>query len=318
MCGHDLFNDNAVSWFIEIPILDQLQTLFRRKHFYSSLSHHLSRNTSDTISDIYDGNLYKEFCKSHDSCSSEFNISFMWYTDVVPLFKSSKVSMWPLFFVINELPYEKRFLKENMVYAGIWVGEGKPIMNSFMKPFHDTLEKLKGGFSVEVPNTEVVLTVKASLLFGSCDLPAKCQMLNMIQFNGAYGCAHCLQTGKSVSTGSGHTWVYPYNVENPCGPKRTTERFHECAKQAYYSGKVVEGVKGPNFLSLTGFDLVRGTGIDYMHTVLLGVTRKVLSLWFASSNSKEIFSLSKYVKYVDRRLFKYSTTKIYHTYSQKY
>ena len=47
------------------------------------------------------------------------NISFMWYTDGVPLFKSSKISIWPLFLSINELPYQDRIKQENMLFAGL-------------------------------------------------------------------------------------------------------------------------------------------------------------------------------------------------------
>ena len=36
------------------------------------------------------------------------------------------------------------------------------------------------------------------------------------------------------------------------------------------------------------FDIVQGNSIDYMHSVLLGVVRKIMKLWFDSSNhSKE-------------------------------
>ena len=40
--------------------------------------------------------------------SSPDNISFLINTDGVPVFKSSKVSIWPLYLIINELPYGKR------------------------------------------------------------------------------------------------------------------------------------------------------------------------------------------------------------------
>lgn len=34
---------------------------------------------------------------------------------------------------------------------------------------------------------------------------------------------------------------------------------------------MVNGIKGPTFLTGTGCDLICGTARDYMHTVLLGV-----------------------------------------------
>ncbi|KAH3702687.1 hypothetical protein DPMN_077713 [Dreissena polymorpha] len=41
---------------------------------------------------------------------------------------------------------------------------------------------------------------------------------------------------------------------------------------------------------------------EYMHGVLLGTTKKLLSLWFQKSFSKEIFYLGKHVAEIDRRL----------------
>ena len=43
------------------------------------------------------------------------------------------------------------------------------------------------------------------------------------------------------------------------------------------------GVKGRSvlhLLRLPEFDVIKGCPVDYMHCVFLGVTRKLLSLWF--------------------------------------
>ena len=36
----------------------------------------------------------------------------------------------------------------------------------------------------------------AALLACSCDLPARVLVMNIMQFNGFYGCSHCVQKGK--------------------------------------------------------------------------------------------------------------------------
>jgi len=55
------------------------------------------------------------------------------------VFKSSKVSIWPLFLVINELPYKKRMAKENMIFADLWFGDKnlpwQPLSNPFTMNF---------------------------------------------------------------------------------------------------------------------------------------------------------------------------------------
>jgi len=45
--------------------------------------------------------------------SNPNNISFSWYTDGIPVFKSSKLALWPLYLTINELPFEERKKREN-------------------------------------------------------------------------------------------------------------------------------------------------------------------------------------------------------------
>ncbi|XP_028408833.1 uncharacterized protein LOC114531425 [Dendronephthya gigantea] len=71
----------------------------------------------------------------------------------------------------------------------------------------------------------------------------------------------------------------------------------------------VNGVKGPSWLSqLSHFDLVNSIAIDYMHGVLLGTQKLLLTLWFSSKFSKTQFSISSKVQLVDARLRQISPT----------
>jgi len=47
----------------------------------------------------------------------------------------SLVYIWPLYFIINELPY---------IIAGLWFGESKPNMNAYLKPIVKELIALHG------------------------------------------------------------------------------------------------------------------------------------------------------------------------------
>ena len=124
-------------------------------------------------------------------------------------------------------------------------------------------------------------------------------MCNSMQYNGEYGCWKCLLPGKTVKTGQwGHARAFPFNEEDPQGPLRTDELTLQHAKEALkqqMAGKsryVVNGVKGFSWFSiLQHHDIVRGTAIDYMHGVLLGVQKLLLNLWFRNTHSKEEFSL---------------------------
>ena len=77
---------------------------------------------------------FKKLSEKEGLLSCPDNVSFLMNTDGVPVFKSSKVSIWPLYLVINELNYSKRMANENMIFAGLWFGEKKPAMWTFLKP----------------------------------------------------------------------------------------------------------------------------------------------------------------------------------------
>ena len=305
-CKSDL-NDSEkpLSYFIEIPLAIQLQSMFKRKYFHEHLLHKFRRSKSspNNIEDIYDGCLYKEQVKN-GFLKDKNNISLMWYTDGIPLFKSSKFSIWPVYFSINELPFKLRICTDNMLFGGLWFGDSKPVMSTFLKPFHETLNNLYSkGVDVDCNYCKSNHNVKGIVLSGTCDLPARCIVYNMNQFNAEYGCLKCKQPGRVVSVGKGHTRVYPFDRQHVDGPYRNHEEFKSHGSKAVKEQKHVFGCKGPSWFSyLPNFDEIRGTAVDYMHGVLLGVVRKLLTLWFDSSHSKEPYSLSKCVNLIDKRL----------------
>ena len=63
------------------------------------------------------------------------------------------------------------------------------------------------------------------------------------------------------------------------------------------------GVKGYSwFMFIPGFDIIKGIAVDYMHCVLLGVTKTLMTLWFDKSHTAEFWNISKRVEEVDRHL----------------
>lgn len=62
------------------------------------------------------------------------------------------------------------------------------------------------------------------------------------------------------------------------------------------------GVKGISFLmSFPKFDLIKGTGIDYMHCVLLGVVKM---LWIDLDHKNEQWSLRSHIDVLNDRINK--------------
>lgn len=182
-----------VSYFINISIKDQLQTFYRRPGFFHSLQWRFQRikKNLNNYEDIYDGRVYKNFCRPRKFLYNPHNISFTWNTDGVKLFKSSNFEIWPVYLSINELPLTHRMRKENSLLVGLWFGNREPLPSLFLDPICDELDDLKNGVNFEVPDRNNIVTVKGRVICGTCDLPAKALFLHMKQYNSEWGCQKC-------------------------------------------------------------------------------------------------------------------------------
>ena len=66
-----------------------------------ALQKRFDRKPTDAIEDIYDGEGYR---KHSHFLSHPASISLMLNTDGVAIYRSSSVSIWPVWVVVNELP----------------------------------------------------------------------------------------------------------------------------------------------------------------------------------------------------------------------
>ena len=119
--------------------------------------------------------------------SNPANLSLLRNADDVPILKSSNYSIWPLYFSINELPYEHRMPKHNILLGGLWFGDAKPNMHDFLQPIIKVLQRFEDGIIVEVWGMTAPILSKIIILAGTSDLPAKSLILNNREFNGFNG-----------------------------------------------------------------------------------------------------------------------------------
>lgn len=82
------------------------------QEFQEDIKHRFQRkkNSDEDISDVYDGHLYSKLFEDNGPLSRLENLSLKFNTDGVSVFKSSGASVWPVYFQINELPPNKRYL----------------------------------------------------------------------------------------------------------------------------------------------------------------------------------------------------------------
>lgn len=275
------------NYFVTMSIGEQLKNILDDDDLKKHIK--LNRNTSDLVSDIYDGILYKK-----QQCNS---LSLNMNCDGLPIFKSG-VSLWPIQLVLNELPPKLR--KRNIILAGLWFGPTKPSMFTFLKPFAEEMQNLaENGIKWKIGDE--VITTKVFLSLCALDSVARCQVSNMKQFNGEYGCGLCLNKGERVQKGKGHVRIYNHN--DVTEQKRTDEQLRSHAAAAFAQGDDVFGVKGPSPLfNIPKFNIAEGFPPDPLHAIDLGVCRQVASLWFDSSNHNEEWYIGGSMEEMDRRM----------------
>ena len=149
---------------------------------------------------------------------------------------------------------------ENIIICGLWVGPTKPIMVLLLEPISKCLRQLSTlGLTINTSLGSV--TIRAKLVMGIFDLPAKAPVLSMKQFNGEYGCSVCLHPGKRLPN---NARVYS---PNSVYPERSHVQMIATALEAERTHSCIQGIMGTSPLAST-FDLVASVPIDYMHAVL--------------------------------------------------
>lgn len=306
---------NHPLYFIQNPLIPQIQKLFSRPNFHANMQHRFARGrfNIDNYEDIYDGQVYKGHVQQ-GFLREPNNLSMTFYTDGVPVFQSKNYSFWPFFLTINELPYKERMRRENTLLAGLWFGPKKPHANLFVKSFRDDLEQLYNGVRIYVADLHNYVVVRGMLIAGVADLPAKSTFYNVVAHNGYHGCTVCEIGGEQIVLANGNeTHVYRWE---PAAQKRTLERIYNQAREAQAANLAdfnVMGVKGPCALRLIMPNFLRGSAIDLMH-LIMGIVRKLLILLFDSHYANDRFSLRDVLHVVDRLLLGMKPPRFVHRY----
>ena len=137
-------NKRCGNFFIYIPIEQQIKEMLSDKKLFQLLTNRDMNAlvNADCVTDVTTSQLYKELITLHSFSGND--LSLTWNSDGIPVFRSSKYSVWPLQASVNELPPHLR--AKHILLIGLWFGD-KPNMNTFLKPFVVESTKLqKQGF----------------------------------------------------------------------------------------------------------------------------------------------------------------------------
>ena len=199
-------------------------------------------NNDGTTNDVISGKMYTKLKAKYNT---EKWITLQWNTDGIQVFKSSKISVWPIQVMINELSYNDR--RENILLVGLWYSTTKPDMNTFLDPFTKELCDLKNnGIDFIHPSSKVLTNIKVHSIIASVDSVARPMIQNIKQFNGKFGCPYCLNEGAIRSVGRGQSRMYIGSL----GTKRTLQQHLDDCDFVNLNGYIRRGVKGASVLLL--------------------------------------------------------------------
>ena len=96
------------------------------------------------------------------------------------------------------------------------------------------------GIEIHPHGFQTSFHLKAYTICACFDLPARASALNVMQYNGQYGCNFCEQPGTSIRTEKGgHVLTFPYQNDSPKGPPRTHKTQIDYARKATEERSVV-------------------------------------------------------------------------------
>ncbi|CAF4175782.1 unnamed protein product, partial [Rotaria magnacalcarata] len=127
----------------------------------------LNRKDLYPMTDVCFGEYYRT-----QSSGTINRVTLIIHTDVAPLVKLSKQSIWPCFASLVELPPPARDYQKNIVLLSLWISKLKPDPNIFLQ---ETIEELKSlinaGTSIFINGQEYEITLRTQYFVS--DLPAK-------------------------------------------------------------------------------------------------------------------------------------------------
>lgn len=196
---------------------------------------------------------------------SEIVVSFN--IDGLPLFKSTRTSLWPILCGMYFESYSVQVFP-----VALCLGHSKPDNLNFLDDFIEELSRLEQhGFIFKDKN------IKIKICAFICDAPAKAMIKGIKLYSGYFGCDRCTQTG--VWNGR-ITYQEIDDIE-----LRTDINFRNQAQTEHHH-RITPLTQLP-------IDMIKSFPIDYMHQACLGVMKRLLLLWLRGKRGFKISANQK-------------------------
>jgi len=221
------------------------------------------------------------FLLQKELCTKIIELDFNF--DGLPLFKSTKMNVWPI--LCRSLSLESLY---KPFIVGLFTGKGKP------EPIHlylqDFIQELDNILCHGIKVDKKLFQVRIRSII--CDAPARAFLKCCVRHNSKYGCEKCNIEGEYIN----HKMLFP----PISGQLRTKDTFNKRIHEEHHHGV-------SPLLNLD-LDLVKQVPLDPMHLIYLGVTKKLLNVWVSKGKppfklpgksimdlSKKLISMSPYI-----------------------
>ena len=174
------------------------------------------------------------------SCPWEFStdmfkkseIQLVLSTDGAPVFKSSKLSVWPVWVQVYNLPPILRSSFCNLSLLGLWHGESKPDFSELLSIICLELKTICN----KIFNLKELGKIKFKIRSIVCDMPATAYVLCMKQHMGYSSCPNCFIKGFHQNRRMLFSVKKAFIM-------RDNESFLQCGFLADQTKQIVSGVK---------------------------------------------------------------------------
>ena len=280
--------------YVYYSVIKALQRLVRLPGFLESCENWRKRGTevpSGCLTDVYDGNIWKEWMKTANGVpflEVPGNLLFMLNIDWFQPFEHTQYSIGVIYLVIQNLPRSVRFKPENIIIVSTIPGPKEPScaeINPYLEPLVSDLLKLWDGVQMQTPGNFILpsRTIRAALVYISCDLPATRKICGFYGIRAMYGCSKCLKCFPSTF-GSNTDYSgfdrSEWQIRTSAAHHQHIQRCKDAKTRTERDSRQQEaGARYSELLKLPYFDIVRYHLVDPMHNLFLGTAKKMLTLW---------------------------------------
>lgn len=284
-----------IFYYCYTSIITSIEKLVQRKGVSEKCEKWRSQTVeSDLLTDIYSGQLWKNFLKYNDEdfLSAPRNCGMMLNFDFFQPMKHRKdYSVGVLYLVSLNLPRSERFKWENVIVVGIIpaMGHEPKHLNEFLKPVVDELKALWKGVRLQSSLSTIPLVFRPALLCTSSDIPASRKLCGFKGHSAQLGCSRCLKRfqgsfgeKQDYSGFDRDSWLKRTNA----GHRQKAKRILKCKTRSEQEklSKQYEINYYSALLDLEYFDIIRFYSIDPKHNLFLGTAKHQFKIWVSEGH----------------------------------